>query len=99
MQGNEEYAVKVWGEGLTNISGEQIKRGLNALTGEWPPSMPEFKELCLNGVKSGLGLDYRPPYHTEFTPEKRLESDTIKTKRKKAAKLAFTNIHKIMKKT
>jgi len=98
IDGNEKYIAETWGAGLAGLTGEDIKRGLESLSGEWPPSMPEFKELCLNGVKNGLGLDYTPPCHAEFKRDRAIESDTLISKRKKAARSAFANINKILKK-
>lgn len=39
-----------WAKHLAGLSGRQIADGLNALSGmalAWPPSAPEFRELCL----------------------------------------------------
>lgn len=36
-----------WSQGLSGYSGQEIRRGLDALASkDWPPSLPEFKKLC-----------------------------------------------------
>lgn len=50
-----EFAIKTWAIGLTGLSPEQIRHGLLGLY-EWPPSLDEFKSMCLS---------YRPL--TEFS--------------------------------
>lgn len=35
-----------WRQGLAGMTGEQIKRGLETWDGEWPPSLPEFRNAC-----------------------------------------------------
>ena len=54
-----------WLSGLHDVSVQQIATGLEACRGRldpWPPSLPEFRALCL-GQKLGkneYGLDYVP---------------------------------------
>ena len=36
-----------WTDGLRDYSDEQIKRGLDNLDGDFPPSLPAFKKACL----------------------------------------------------
>ena len=38
---------QTWAEGLGDMSGEEIRRGLAAcLNRPWPPTLPEFRRLC-----------------------------------------------------
>lgn len=54
-------ASGTWGKVLSGVSGDQIAAGMQACatrTGEqaaWPPSAPEFREMCLAG-RSSLGI-------------------------------------------
>lgn len=51
----------IWGKCLAGITGQQIAIGMQACatrTGDeakWPPSAPEFREMCMAGV-SALGI-------------------------------------------
>lgn len=46
MDGIEDDAIKEWSIGLDGLTGEQIKHGLESWKSEWPPSLPEFREIC-----------------------------------------------------
>lgn len=46
-------AMDEWRSGLAGLTGEQIKQGLETWEGEWPPSLPEFKQACI-GSQAGL---------------------------------------------
>ena len=46
IDGLESLAIDEWGKGLSGVTGDQIKRGLEAWVGEWPPSLPEFRDVC-----------------------------------------------------
>jgi len=48
MQGIEKLALTEWSEQLADLSGEQIKNGLDKWKEDWPPSAPEFRRCCLN---------------------------------------------------
>lgn len=89
IQGIEAEVMKEWGQELAGITGEQIKRGLTDLNSDWPPTVYEFRDSCLGVVKNGLGLDYTPPYHQEFSISTAIESDELKNRRKKLAKEFF----------
>lgn len=65
MQGIEEEAVKEWSQGLTGITGEQMKTGLEAWAEPWPPSLPEFRKACTGKKQNGFGLDYVPECYRE----------------------------------
>lgn len=91
--------AETWGVGLRELSGEQIAIGLRECVncGEaWPPTLPEFVKMCKGDSVNDLGLNYKPPYHTEFKRDRAIGSDELKDKRKKAAKSAFSNINKIL---
>lgn len=41
-----------WSTGLYDVDREGLSRGLEALRRsdkEWPPSLPEFRQLCISG--------------------------------------------------
>jgi hypothetical protein len=46
IDGIEELAVTEWAEALSGLTGGDIKRGLDAWDGEWPPSAMEFLRAC-----------------------------------------------------
>lgn len=41
-----DIALDEWAEGLANLSGSDVKRGLEVWQEAWPPSLPEFKKAC-----------------------------------------------------
>lgn len=47
IEGIEDLAVEEWSLGLSGLSGEEIRHGLTEYQGNWPPSLPEFKNACL----------------------------------------------------
>lgn len=91
IDGIEELAVNEWAEGLAGLNGDQIKTGLDALDEYWPPSMPEFRDVCVGKrkAKNEFGLDYIPEYYRPRTPvldkTRLLSSDQREEKRKNAA--------------
>ena len=54
-------AAKTWKKSLVGITLEQLKYGFDVLifkNHDWPPSLPEFRKLCLSNVPSGVpGVD------------------------------------------
>lgn len=98
IDGIEDIAVSEWAAGLTGITGEQIKRGLDTWNGDWPPSLNEFKKACAGNGKNDFGLDYVPEYYRKETrPERILESDPDKARRKKAARAGVAAMREAMK--
>jgi hypothetical protein len=73
IEGIEQEAVREWSRALGDMTPEQIRRGIDALTSEWPPTLPEFKALCLNRGKNGFGLDYVPECYREVRHERLLD--------------------------
>lgn len=73
--GNLTDVAKTWSSGLSGITGEQVAQGLRAcvdrgVSGDtenagWPPSLPEFRALCLPERRDPIHRDYvalpRPP--------------------------------------
>lgn len=51
-----------WGQGLANVTAEQIKHGLEYTTKnhEWPPTLAEFRAACLSLPKIHQALPNRP---------------------------------------
>ena len=50
-------AAKTWQKGLSGVTLEQLKYGFDMLifkNHDWPPSLPEFRKLCLSNVPSGI---------------------------------------------
>lgn len=83
--------AKTWASALREITGQQIADGLRACLERedtWPPTLPEFKQLCDGKVSKKVnefGLDYVPQcYRTEnrITDKSRLlNSDEREVKR------------------
>ena len=57
--------MREWSRALAGMKPEQIRRGLDSLTSDWPPTLPEFKRLCEGRGKNEFGLDYVPAYYRE----------------------------------
>ena len=74
IDGIEEDAVREWGRALGEMQPEQVRRGLDSLSGEWPPTLPEFRALCLGRGRNEYGLDYVPEYHRQTNPERLLDA-------------------------
>lgn len=59
--GNPRADSGIWSKALSGVTGQQIAHGMKTCTtrtGEqaaWPPSAPEFRDMCLAG-KSNLGI-------------------------------------------
>jgi len=97
LEGIEDTAVNEWSQGLSGLSGEQIKLGIDNLKDDWPPSLIAFRALCEGRQANGLGLDYTPPYHKEIRRERLIESDEAKEKHRKAASIGLGSIRSILK--
>lgn len=41
-------AVAEWLAGLGGLTLDQLRRGLDAWDGDWPPSLPEFRRACID---------------------------------------------------
>ena len=54
--GKLTVAAKTWQTYLAGIIPEQIAHGIGSMTTDWPPSLPEFKKLCL-GSSAHPALD------------------------------------------
>lgn len=98
IEGIEDAVITEWSEGLAGFTGEQIKYGLDMWDSDWPPSLPEFKKACTGQCKNEFGLDYVPEYYRhESRPERILESDPDKQRRKAAAKKGIAAMRAVMK--
>ena len=60
-----DAAQKEWGEALVDLTGNEIKRGIESCrdTKAWPPSIAEFKELAKGGVED---WEHGGPAYKEF---------------------------------
>lgn len=98
IEGIEDLVVTEWSQGLAGLSGDDIKRGLDNLSESWPPSVVDFRALCEGRQANGLGLDFKPPYHTERKRERILESDAAKERRRKSYSVGMGDIKAMLKK-
>ena len=57
--------MREWSRALADMTPEQIRRGLDNLRSDWPPTLPEFRALCLGRGRNEYGLDYVPQYYRE----------------------------------
>lgn len=91
IDGLEDYAVKEWSEKLGGITGEQIKRGLESWSEDWPPSADEFRKCCIDYCQSwehgtkGSVYNYEP----EVMAENKASEKTVNIERRKLNKLGF----------
>ena len=92
-----ETIPEAWELLLKGLTPRQISNGLNALStrdSAFPPNAAEFRQLCLpdtispDGGNSGAYIMISDPKHPNHQP-KRLESDTYRSKRKKAGRSAL----------
>ena len=58
---------------MGDMTPDQIRRGLDSLNADWPPTLPEFKALCTGKGKNGFGLDYVPECYREVRHERLLD--------------------------
>jgi len=72
IDGIEEIAVSEWKDRLAELTGDQIKHGLESWDGDWPPSSEEFKKACIGKQTNEFGLDYVPEVYRK-RPERRRE--------------------------
>lgn len=59
-QGKLSDAAATWKQGLSGITVEQVRQGFDALLRngcEWPPSLPEFREMCLQSGSDAPSLE------------------------------------------
>lgn len=75
IDGREESVACEWLERLSQLTGTQIKNGLDNWNESWPPTCDEFKNCCLK-QKTSI------PYHRFVEPKLLLESDSEKAHRK-----------------
>jgi hypothetical protein len=40
-------AVSEWSDRLADVTGEQVKQGLDMWREDWPPSADEFRKVCM----------------------------------------------------
>lgn len=69
MAGIEDEAIKEWSVYLAGLTGEQIKHGLEAWDLEWPPTLPEFRNICKQS-SGRLHETYAPLPAPKTDPEK-----------------------------
>lgn len=54
-KGELSESARTWQKGLVGVTVDNLKTAFDALilkNHEWPPSLPEFRKLCLSGVKA-----------------------------------------------
>ncbi|MCK4759944.1 MAG: hypothetical protein KAT69_07825 [Candidatus Aminicenantes bacterium] len=79
LGGIEEIAMNEWAQALAGLEPEHMERGLNNLPKSWPPTVFEFRELCVGSYEERR-LDSS---HRENRTSHMIESDEVKEKRKK----------------
>jgi len=90
--GDLSQTAETWLIGLSGVTGEQFASGLEICvkSGEaWPPTLPEFREMCLGKKKNEFGLNYVPECYRKQPERKRerlLSSDSRDAKRKELSK-------------
>ena len=89
MAGIEEIAMNEWAKILGGITPEQMEYGLNNLPEEWPPTVFEFKELCIWEPEP---IKVYAQRQNKFL----IESDEVKENRKVAAASAVSEMRENM---
>ena len=82
IEGIEEEAVKEWAEGLYGLTGLQIKKGLDSLDDDWPPSLPAFKKAC-GKVKKHWGHNSGAYVETLSLPKPEIDPEKLEQHREK----------------
>jgi len=70
-----DEAMQLWAEKLAGLTGEQLKRGLDAMSGSFPPTVTEFRELCIGDALHNTGA------YKDFERPKLLEARNKETGR------------------
>jgi len=76
IDGVEDAAIAEWSRGLSGLTPEQIRRGIDGWESEWPPTLPEFRRACLGKSINGHGLDYTPEVYRPSRPDRTLTHGT-----------------------
>jgi hypothetical protein len=77
IDGIEEQAVDEWAKALADLSAEQLRHGLSRLETahpKYPPTLFEFRGLCLKRGVNEHGLTFVPEYYRETRHERLLDA-------------------------
>jgi hypothetical protein len=92
--------TEIWGQLLTGLTQDQINQGTKKLlkwTKEFPPTVLQFRQLCLpetispNGGNSDAYLMISDPKHPSYQA-KQIESSQYKSRRKEVARSALDDM-------
>lgn len=84
-----------WGKRLAGLTNEQISRGLDVLAEsgkEWPPSIPEFRGMCLSVDEQALAPMYNP-----WRRDRAITDEAQVIRNRIAASNGLSEINKILK--
>lgn len=98
--GGEIDPGNYWAACLRGISSERIRAGLSALAeagGDWPPSAPKFRKLCLG--ESGAGHRGELEAHREWRPERLLEDISARERAREAGRSQLDGLRKMFRVT
>lgn len=89
----------IWAAALMDVPWEKIKFGFDELMrkgSEWPPSVPEFRKICL-GIEEGVGVARAPS--VEATAKQHLRALTHKRSEEQINKTvsAISNLRGLLK--
>lgn len=93
--------AKTWASGLHGITGENIAGGLRRCCDRpdaWPPTLPEFKALCLDLGVNEFGMNYIPECYRE-RDQGRLLSSTTRDEARAIAKEKIKGLRDVLNKT
>ncbi len=83
-----------WIKGCSDLDNKQLGIGLRALLGRgdaWPPSLPEFRQLCAKDY------DWESKrMHKEYRPERMIEDSGRKALTDTAAKKALVEMREML---
>jgi len=83
IEGIEEYAISEWSNVLGGLSAEQVETGLDLCVSDWPPSLPEFKKMCLFKKPMGYEETSRLLFEHNQQIEKEMEESALEYSNRK----------------
>jgi len=82
-----------WTDQLSDFTDDQIKRGILNIESQFPPSLPEFKKLCLTDRRNGDNWQHKAsPAYKIYQRERLLPDKSAKERSRAAMKAALQEI-------
>lgn len=102
IEGRAAEIAAEWSERLHGLTADQIGRGLQEWTEDWPPSSEEFRKACLGRSEKAneFGLNYVPEYHRQgkrITDRSRLLSNDDRDRRRAGYRAGLSDLKAALK--